>query len=138
MNQTQLEKFYQSITTQPLNIEQVVLQVGHKCDFIQECAMFNLAVDYIKQHNVDINDNITAEIYNQFSHYVNAPSEDEGKMHTRLQREEVLFAHNMKNMNFKDLGDIQTVLLPVAQLDRFNVNFALIQHLEHELRLDSN
>lgn len=68
--QSRLTSFYQSISAYPLNIETVVLHIGHKSDFVTESAYLDLTTEYIRTHNLNTDDPFTSDDYNQFSQWL--------------------------------------------------------------------
>lgn len=109
-----IEAFYSKVSTFPFNLEIGIMQIGHKADFLDDCAYLQLAQTYLKNHPEET---LTREHFVEFSNYVNAVTED-GKKRVLHMRSHI--NQNIEGFEFKDVGDINTVQYPVCVLNRLD------------------
>lgn len=114
-NNNKIENFFAQISTFPLNTEIGILQIGHQADFITDCTYLQMAKAYFDK--IGAQQEIKRENYREFSEYVNAAMDDGKK---RIQKARECFNDAVEAQQFKDVGDINSVQLPVCSINRFD------------------
>lgn len=79
-----------------------------------------MAFDYLKKIGKKYNEQLTREDFIEFSQKINTM---ENKTATVKQQQKKNLFDSLDNMGFKDIGDTNTVIMPMAIMRKHHIDF---------------